>query len=737
MAKLEQIQSGSKVQGLAEGVADVVSVRPMGAAALEVVYRDEGGQVRQRLLYRSDEDALRVASSEPDRTFTADGDLFRLVSEARRIQLAYLFDPHLAVTTSLVEPLPHQITAVYGEMLPRQPLRFLLADDPGAGKTIMAGLLIKELMVRGDVERCLVVCPGSLVEQWQDELWSKFQLPFEIMTNDQIEAARTGNWFAENPLAICRLDKLARDERLHDQMNVAEWDLVICDEAHKMSASVFGNEVSYTKRYHLGELIASRTRHLLMLTATPHNGRESNFRLILSLLDPDRFEGSHRLRSTTTDTSDLMRRLVKEQLLKFDGSPLFPERRAYSVNYELSEAEQELYQDVTSYVRNEFNRADKLSGSGRNTVGFALTVLQRRLASSPEAIYESLRRRKERLENRLDELMAGGGTDHAQGVLVWPSSFAGEDLDDYEDAPGDEYEEQEARLLDEATAAQTETELRAEIETLQELEHVASRVRASGHDRKWEELSRIFQEQPEMRNPDGSRRKLVIFTEHVDTLRYLYRRVTTMLGRDDGVVVIFGSVGRNERRAAQESFLNDPTVQILIATDAAGEGINLQRAHLMVNYDLPWNPNRLEQRFGRIHRIGQTEVCHLWNLVASETREGAVFHRLFEKMEQMRRSLGGGVFDVLGKVFRDDRLEDLLKEAIRYGEQSEVQARLFEKVDNLLEQENVRDLLAERALARNSMDVSQVERIREDMDRAEARRLQPHHVSGFFREAFT
>ena len=268
MAKLEQIQSGSKVQGLAEGVADVVSVRPMGAAALEVVYRDEGGQVRQRLLYRSDEDALRVASSEPDRTFTADGDLFRLVSEARRIQLAYLFDPHLAVTTSLVEPLPHQITAVYGEMLPRQPLRFLLADDPGAGKTIMAGLLIKELMVRGDVERCLVVCPGSLVEQWQDELWSKFQLPFEIMTNDQIEAARTGNWFAENPLAICRLDKLARDERLHDQMNVAEWDLVICDEAHKMSASVFGNEVSYTKRYHLGELIASRTRHLLMLIAS-------------------------------------------------------------------------------------------------------------------------------------------------------------------------------------------------------------------------------------------------------------------------------------------------------------------------------------------------------------------------------------------------------------------------------------------------------------------------------------
>ena len=216
MADLEEIKIGTKVRGLTEGMADVVSVRHMGAAAIEVVYRDEGGQVHQRLLYRTDEPNLTVSTGEPTRTFSADGHLFRLVSEARRIQLAYLFDPHLAVTTSLVEPLPHQITAVYGEMLPRQPLRFLLADDPGAGKTIMAGLLIKELMVRGDVQRCLIVCPGSLVEQWQDELWSKFQLPFEILTNDKIESARTGNWFIENPFAICRLDQLSRNDVLQD-----------------------------------------------------------------------------------------------------------------------------------------------------------------------------------------------------------------------------------------------------------------------------------------------------------------------------------------------------------------------------------------------------------------------------------------------------------------------------------------------------------------------------------------
>ena len=244
----------------------------------------------------------------------------------------------LAVHTSIVEPLPHQITAVYETMLPRQPLRFLLADDPGAGKTIMAGLLMKELIARGDLQRCLVVCPGSLAEQWQDELYRRFHLPFEILTNDKLEAARTGNWFLETNLVIARLDKLSRNEDVQQKLQAPDgrWDLIVCDEAHKMSASVFGGELKYTKRYRLGQLLSTLTRHFLLMTATPHNGKEEDFQLFMALLDGDRFEGRFRDGVHVTDVSDLMRRMVKERLLKFDGTPLFPERIAYTVPYKLS-----------------------------------------------------------------------------------------------------------------------------------------------------------------------------------------------------------------------------------------------------------------------------------------------------------------------------------------------------------------------------------------------------------------
>ena len=266
-------------------------------------------------------------------SFDGDGALFRLVSEAHRIRLAHLFDPLLAVHTSLIEPLPHQITAVYGAMLPRQPLRFLLADDPGAGKTIMAGLLIKELIARGDLQRCLIVCPGMLAEQWQDELYRRFNLPFEILTNDKLEAARTGNWFFETNLAIARLDKLSRNEDVQAKLAVPDcrWDLIVCDEAHKMSATFFGGEIKYTKRYKLGQLLSTLTRNFLLMTATPHNGKEEDFQLFMALLDGDRFEGRFRDGVHVADVSDLMRRMVKESLLKFDATPLFPERIAYTV----------------------------------------------------------------------------------------------------------------------------------------------------------------------------------------------------------------------------------------------------------------------------------------------------------------------------------------------------------------------------------------------------------------------
>jgi SNF2 family DNA or RNA helicase len=757
MARLEDLKPNAAVRGvLPDSLATVVNVQWFGSEALELTYKTPAGKVANVLLYRHDEPRLEVVEQGRPWSLDGDGKLFRLVSEANRIRLAHLFDPVLAVHTSVVEPLPHQITAVYESMLPRQPLRFLLADDPGAGKTIMAGLLIRELIARGDLQRCLVVCPGSLAEQWQDELYQRFHLPFEILTNDKLEAARTGNWFLETNLVIARLDKLSRDEDVQEKLKVPDgrWDLIVCDEAHKMSATVFGGELKTTKRYRLGQMLSTLTRHFLLMTATPHNGKEEDFQLFMALLDGDRFEGRFRDGVHAVDVSDLMRRMVKEHLLKFDATPLFPERIAYTVPYKLSDAEARLYADVTAYVRDEFDRADKLQNDKRaGTVGFALTILQRRLASSPEAIYQSLRRRRERLEGQLRELeLLQRGAEVAAGV-----SLDADDVEDLEEAPDDEVAVVEEEILDQATAARTIAELKAEIETLKKLEALALNLRRSGEDRKWRELAsllgeiftpaavtnrlaedRVPYEVDNAPKPIASpHQKLVIFTEHRDTLNYLIQRISTLLGRASAVVAIHGGMGREDRTKMQEAFKHDPEVQVLIATDAAGEGINLQRAHLMVNYDLPWNPNRIEQRFGRIHRIGQTEVCFLWNLIADETREGEVYRTLLDKLEEARNALGGQVFDVLGKVqFGGKPLRELLIEAIRYGEKPETRAHLTQVVENAFDKGHLQDLLEEHALAHDVMDASRVYRIREEMERAEARRLQPHYIESFFLEAF-
>jgi hypothetical protein len=423
----------------------------------------------------------------------------------------------------------------------------------------------------------------------------------------------------------------------------------------------------------------------------------------------------------------------------------------------LSDGEAKLYKAVTDYVREEFNRAEALENDKRaGTVGFALTILQRRLASSPEAIYQSLRRRKERLESRLRELelLQRGGSIPAALVIDTPALDA-DDVEDLEEAPDNEVEAAEEQILDQATAARTIAELRAEIETLKQLEGLALAVRRSGMDRKWRELANLLSEiftsatiarglTEDPANDEGTKLekgsatpKLVIFTEHRDTLSYLGQRISTLLGRAEAVVSIHGGMGREERLKTEESFRHDPQVKILLATDAAGEGINLQRAHLMVNYDLPWNPNRIEQRFGRIHRIGQTEVCHLWNLIAEETREGEVYLTLLEKLNEARKALGGQVFDILGKVVFEGRpLRELLVEAIRYGDQPEVRARLTRVVADAFDPKELQELMEEHALAHDSMDASRVFRIREEMERAEARRLQPHYIESFFLEAF-
>ncbi|MCA9929046.1 MAG: DUF3883 domain-containing protein [Anaerolineales bacterium] len=740
MARLEELKSGKQVAGiLPQQTVSIVDVTWHGTAAVEITYKRSDGRTGNQLLYRTDESKLEISTKTQKWAFHADGHAFRLAAEAFRIHLAHLFDPVLAVHTSIVEPLPHQITAVYAEMLTRQPLRYLLADDPGAGKTIMAGLLLKELIVRGDVRRCLICVPGSLAGQWQDELWFKFQTHFDIMTREMVEASVSGSPFQEKDRLIVRLDQVARSEELQVKLSRTDWDLVIVDEAHKMSASFWAGEMKVTKRYRLGELLGKISRHFLLMTATPHNGKEADFQMFLRLIDPDRFAGRFREGAHEVDVSDIMRRMIKEELLRFDGRPLFPERRAYTVNYTLSKAEQALYDNVTNYVRNEFNRAEQLLDSKRKgTIGFALTVLQRRLASSPAAIYHSLRRRRERLGKRLQEI------EHLQinNVSFNDSTNQLPDFDDdfwadFDDAPAEETESLEDLVMDAATAALTAAELKEEIDILGVLERQALHLRQQGTDRKWEQLAALIQDDQNMLGQQGTRRKLVIFTEHRDTLRYLKERITTLFGRSEHIVHIDGGLKRKERSAVEDKFRNDPHIHFLLATDAAGEGINLQRAHLMINYDLPWNPNRLEQRFGRIHRIGQTEVCHLWNLVAGETREGYVFERLLRKLETESQALNGRVFDILGTLFDQTPLRKLLIDAVRYGDRPDIRAKLDRAVDNAIDREHVRELLESRSLAAHSLDISQIERIRADMERYAARRLQPFYIKAFFMQAFT
>lgn len=731
MLPLEDLQPTKRISGVIPGQpVTIVAATAHGPDAVELIYRTADGELNQRILTRDSEVNLAV---EPDeaRPLDADPADFKLVSECQRIKLAGLWDPMLAVTTSDIRPLPHQLRAVYGELLPRTPLRFLLADDPGAGKTIMAGLYAKELILREDVKRCLIVAPGGLVEQWQDELYLRFGLAFEILTRGLGETVFGPSAFEQHPLLIARMDQLSRNDDLLTELGRSEWDLVIVDEAHRMAAHYFGAELRKTKRFLLGELLGGITRHMLLMTATPHSGVEEDFQLFLALLDRDRFEGKFRPDAHRTDTSGVMRRMVKEDLLTFDGKPLFPERRAETVPYELTELEQDLYEQVTTYVREGMNRAAKLDDKRRNTVGFALTVLQRRLASSPEAIYRSLERRAERLERRKQLVIAGTPAEEPGAG----EAIGAEEFDD-EEFSAEELEEIEEELVDAATAARTVEELGAELVELRELIAVAAKVRASETDRKWSELRTILEDNTLAKSGgEGERRKLIVFTEHRDTLDYLTRRIGSLLGRPEAVEAIHGGVRRTDRRRITEEFTHNPDCQILLATDAAGEGLNLQVAHLMVNYDLPWNPNRIEQRFGRIHRIGQREVCRLWNLVAEGTREGQVFTRLLAKIEEQRKAYGGKVFDVLGNAFGETPLRTLLLDAIRYGEQPETRARMEEVIDSSVSR-GIEELLAERALVTDSVQSADIAELRSQMDEARARRLQPHYIEGAFRAAF-
>ena len=751
---LATLRAGQRLRGLVLGqTVTLIAIDPIDEELVEVFYRDDLGRSGARTITDADAENFEIAADfDSAPAYTADPDDFRLAAEALRIKYAALYDPMVAVNSSDVDPLPHQIRAVYEELLPRIPLRFLLADDPGAGKTIMAGLYLKELILRSNCERAIVVAPGGLVDQWSEELSQKFGLRFDVLSRQMIDDAQGHNVFAEHPYLIARMDQLSRSEDLMEQLGDVTWDVAVVDEAHRMSAhySSWAGEVDETKRFRLGRLLSETAHNFLLMTATPHAGKEEDFQLFMSLLDRDRFEGQYRQGVHRTDTHGLMRRMVKEDLLTFEGKPLFPERKAYTVEYELSRAERELYEQVTDYVRTEMGRAERIAQEGDkkrgNNVGFALTVLQRRLASSPEAILRSLERRQQRLDTKMREMqriadearLGKTRIDLGSDALPAFSLDSFETLD--EDTTDEErafFEEQADQVVDLATAAQTIPELRAEIAILEELIKVARSVRLQGDDKKWVQLRTILDEQLLAHNDSGDIRKIIIFTEHRDTLDYLQAKITAQFGRADSVITIHGGTRREDRQLARERFTHNPEAVVLLATDAAGEGLNLQRAHLMVNYDLPWNPNRIEQRFGRIHRIGQREVCHLWNMVARDTREGDVFTRLLAKIDQMSIAYNGNLFNVLGDAdaFQERSLRDLLIEAVRYGDQPQVKAKLDRIIDDSVSQ-GLGEMLNERALHAEMFSALNLEEVRMQMEKARERRLQPGYIAAFFIPAF-
>ncbi len=657
----------------------------------------------------SEEDLREIEIlEEKSLLFSGDGESFFLYLESHRIRNAFQFDPLLAVNVSQIDPLPHQIEAVYHYMLQNPRIRFLLADDPGAGKTIMAGLLLKELKYRGLVERILIVVPGHLKDQWLREMKDKFQENFTIVDRGVMNAEWGKNVFTDKNQVIISMD-FAKQEDVISALKESKWDLCIVDEAHKMSAYKYGEKIDQTRRYHLGKLLSPITTYLLFLTATPHRGDPENFRLLLELLEPGFFANIDMLtESIQKKENPLLLRRLKEDLKNFDGTPLFPPRKVETIKYRLSDDEKKLYNAVTEYVEKYFNKA--LEKEKRN-VAFALTILQRRLASSVRAVRKSLERRY----NRLSELYE----------KVQLLSDIGYDEDYLEDLEEKERWEKEEELLEKLTSAETLEELKDEIAKIEELVALAKEVEKKEIETKLNELKRVIDD--EKLQQTGT--KLLIFTESKDTLDYLVEKLKKW---GFSVVSIHGGMNLDARIKAEADFRN--WAQIMVSTEAGGEGINLQFCWLMVNYDIPWNPNRLEQRMGRIHRYGQQHEVHIYNLVAVDTREGRILERLFDKLSRIKEQLGSDrVFDVIGEVLVGKSLKDLIVDAIANRRTMEEILRDFERIPDEEAIRRVKEASFE-SLATRHIDLARIlgeERV------AKENRLVPEYVEEFFKRAAT
>lgn len=582
-------------------------------------------------------------------------------------------------------PLPHQIEAVYSRMLQTPQVRFLLADDPGAGKTIMSGMLIKEMMARDRIQRVLILVPPLVLKQWQEELSEKFGEQFYIINRSTIKQYGSENPFLKHDLCLSSVYWAAREE-VKSMLSEVDFDLVIVDEAHKMAAYTHGTvnkKTSKTKLYQLGELLLRRSEHCVLLTATPHKGDMENFRHLMKLVDGDIFSSLSVNETLKEKANPFIIRRLKENIKNFDGTPLFPKRTVKTIQYELSMPELQLYEDVTNYVRYHFNRA---INSGSHSTAFAMMLLQRRLSSSIAAIDLSLRRRRKRLQHLLEL------TVKERKKFIDKTKTI--NIDEYSDEALDLQEKIEQQLEQAVDQVDTE-ELQIEIDQLSRLIKQTAYLKSNAIERKYDELERTLFGLNGLLNQGE---KLLIFTESADTLEYLEKRLLERLPR---VAKIIGKYSMDERRKQVELFRNE--CQVMIATDAGGESINLQFCNQMINYDIPWNPNRLEQRMGRIHRIGQKNDVAVFNLVASNTREGDVMIRLLDKMDRMRNDLGSDlVYDFIGEIFNgeDHDLPSLMQAAI-------------------LERENLDDIIAsmERSISEEHqrlLEFVKQERLAED-----------------------
>ena len=658
--RFEQLAPGVVVRGpLLPEPVEVITTIPMGESIKLVGKGLRTSQVHDPVLSAAQIEQLSVSPTE--QPFDGDAVRFRLGVEAARLGLAYEYDPYFSLSIARVDPLPHQLEAVYEYFLALPRIRFLLADDPGAGKTIMAGLLLKELKVRGLVQRTLSVAPANRTFQWQREMKDKFREQFEVMRGEILRSQYGQNPWQEKSQVVTSVSWISRIADAKESLLRSRWDLVIVDEAHKMSAY---SQDKKTLAFQLGEALSERTDHYLLMTATPHKGDPENFRLFLSLLDRDVYGDVKSLEEAMRrHEAPFYLRRTKEALVTFPDEngnvhPLFTDREVRTAKFDLDGEEYDFYDALTRYVEDQSIKAAASDSPQARALGFTMAMLQRRFASSVYAVRRSLERMRDKRERILED----------------PEKYRQEQIarrlpDDFDDLTEEEQEEIRTQLEDVVLSVDPVV-LRDEIQRLGKLiEH----ARALQHREIESKLTKLREVLGEQNIFDDPKMKLLIFTEHKDTLDYLAGdgKDGRPLGklREWGLTVtqIHGGMKIGDRDTpgtriyAEREFREE--AQVLVATEAAGEGINLQFCWLMINYDIPWNPVRLEQRMGRIHRYGQKHDCLIFNFVAVNTREGRVLQKLLARLLEIKDELGTDkVFDVVGEVFPSNLLEKLFRE---------------------------------------------------------------------------